>query len=97
MAAGQFLLHGLKGDALVDHEHGQVVQQVGQLAHGVLLLAVFGGDDDLAALLAALFQNLVQALLKEVAGVRALLLLLAAALYGFIQLVQNIHGLLPFR
>ena len=36
-------------------------------------------------------------ILTAVLAGAAVLLLLAAALYGFIQLVQNIHGLLPFR
>ena len=48
-------------------------EQVGNLADGILLYAVFGGNYSLGGLFADLFQYFIEPLVKKVAGIRALL------------------------
>lgn len=73
----QNLLNAGERDILLGHHHEQVVDEVADLLLGLLVFAVFGGNDDLAALLAAFFENLIEALFKQVAGVGALLRMVA--------------------
>ena len=47
-------------------------QQVADLVAQLAVVAVLGGDDDLRGLLAHFFQNLIQPLIEQVAGVRPL-------------------------
>ena len=84
----QLSLHLFEGDPLVDHEHHEMVHQIGKLEHRFVIVAVLGGDDHLAALFAALFQDLVQPFLKEIARVRALLVFGLARQNRFIQMLQ---------
>ena len=64
MAAGKFSFHLFKRNIFIDHQDGQVIQQIGQFSYGVFFFAVFGRDDHLAALFPAFFQDLIQALFK---------------------------------
>ena len=52
--------HIVKRDVLVHHHDGEVIEKVADFAHGVLFFAVFRGDDDFAALFAALFEDLIK-------------------------------------
>ena len=72
VAAGQLRADVLHGDALLRHEHQSVVAEIRDLVDGLCPVLGLGGDDDLGALLAHLFQDLVQALLEEVGGIAAL-------------------------
>ena len=66
--------------AVLEHQHHYMVSQVCDLIDGFLLILGLGGDDHLGALLAHLFQNLIQALLKEIGSVGALFFLRLSAL-----------------
>ena len=68
-SAVQLVHNCLKGDVLFHHQHSEMVEQIGNLSHGLLLYAVFGRDQGLAALFPHLFEYLVQSLLKEIAGI----------------------------
>ena len=57
-AAVQLGEHRLQGDALLDHQHRQVVDEVADLPHRFLLDAVLGSDDGLGALLPTFFRIL---------------------------------------
>ena len=72
VAGGELLLDFLQSDALLGHEHHHMVGKVRNFIDGFSPILRFGGDDDLGAFLAHLFQNLVQALLEQVSGVGAL-------------------------
>ena len=54
--------------ALVHHDH-HVIEYVVDFANKLRLVAVLRGDDGLGALLTDLLENLVNALLKQIAGV----------------------------
>src|SRR5690606_40277722 len=58
--------------APLGQQHRQMIQQVGRLLKERMLGVVLGGDNDLGALLADLFQDLVQAFPEKVCGVRLL-------------------------
>ena len=81
--------------ALVHHDH-HVIEYVVDLTDELLLVAVLGGDDGLRALLAYLLEDLVDALLEQVAGVRALLRLCATLCDDSLHLLKRIHILLSF-
>ena len=61
-----------QGDPRLHHQHQNMVRQIRQLIDRLLVIPVLGRDDNLGALLAHLFQNLVQALFKQVGGIGAL-------------------------
>ena len=65
-----------------------MVQQIGDFQHRFPVVAVFGGDDHLAALFAALFQDLIQPFLKEITRIRALLVFGLARQNRFLQMLQ---------
>ncbi len=71
VAAGKLRLHLFQAHPPLHHEDGQVVEEVADLAHQPVPVAVLGGDHHLRRLLAHLLQDLVQALLEEVGGVGA--------------------------
>ena len=78
----------LHGDAHLDHQHHGMVGKVGKLVDGLGLVVGLAGDDDLGALLAHLFEDLVDAFLEEVGGVGAFGALLIAAHQHVVQTVQ---------
>ena len=63
----------LKRNALLHHHNGEVIYQIGDFINGFAVVAVLCRDDRFAALLAHLFQDLVQTLVEQVAGVGAFL------------------------
>ena len=69
----------LQRNAGLKHQHHHMVGKVCDFVNGFLFVLSLGGDDDLGALLANLFQNLIQTLFKEVGGVRAFLFLFLSA------------------
>ena len=71
VTGSQLAVDVLHRNAHLDHEHHDVVGQISDLVNGFFFVVVLGGDDDLGALLAHLFQDLVQALLEEIGGVAA--------------------------
>ena len=64
MAGGQLPADFLQADALLGHEHHDVIGKVGDFIDGLGTVFGLGGDDDLGAFLAHLFQNLIQPLLE---------------------------------
>ena len=75
----------LKRDTLLYHHNGQMINQILDLIHGLAVVAVLRGDDGLAALLAYLFENLVQTLFEQVAGVASLLGIISSVFYRRVQ------------
>ena len=98
MAGCQFLMDVLQGDALLDHQHHHMVGKIRDLVDGLRPVMVLGGDDHLGALLAHLFQDLVDALLEQVGGVRTLCMKVinATVVKGNVSigdtLIENILG-----
>ena len=66
-----------------------MIGEVGDFIDGLPLVAALAGHDDLGGLLADLFENFVDALLKEVGGVGALLFFCLAALKQGHQALQG--------
>lgn len=62
-----------------------MIGKVGKLVDGFLFVAGFGGDDDLGALLANLFEDFINTLFEKIGGVGALGLVLFAAFEKFIK------------
>jgi len=86
LRAGIQLCHDLlQRQASFGQQNHQVIEQVADLAAKGLVRAVFGRDDDLPRLLCHFFENLIQALLEEIAGVGALGRALPAALDDVVQ------------
>ena len=73
VAGPELLLDVVQGDAHLDHQDHHVVDKVGDLIDGFLLIAGFTGDNDFCGFLSDLFEDLVDALLKQVGGIGALL------------------------
>ena len=59
-------------DTHLDHQNHDMIGEVGNLVNGFRTVAALAGDDDLGALFAHLFQDLVGPLLEQIAGVGAL-------------------------
>ena len=55
----QLLRDIFKRDAHLDHEDGEMIDEVGDLEDGLGAAAAFAGDDDFGGFLADLFQDLV--------------------------------------
>ena len=72
MAGGQLRLNVLGRDALLGHQHHHVIGQIRDLIDRLAPILGLGGDDDLGALLAHLFEDLVEPLVEQIAGVGAL-------------------------
>ena len=81
----QFTGHVLHRDAGADHQHQNMVGQITDLVNGFFLVLFFACNDDLGALFAHLFQDLLLALFKQVGGVAALFGGILAAFDQFIQ------------
>ena len=84
----QFTGHVLHRDAGADHQHQNMVGQITDLVNGFFLVLFFACNDDLGALFAHLFQDLLLALLEQVGGVAALLGAILAALDELVQALQ---------
>ena len=69
MALFQFPGDIFHGDAHLDHQHHDVIRQIGNFIDRLGLVFLPAADDDLGAFLADLFENFVQPLFKEVGGV----------------------------
>ncbi len=72
VAGGKLSVDVFHGNAHLHHQHHSVVGQVCQLVDGLLFVVGLTGDNHLGAFLTHLFQDLVDALFKEVGGVGAL-------------------------
>ena len=80
----------LKRDFLLCHQHHQVIDEVADFADSLFILPVFCGDDDLRRFLPNLFEDFIHALLKQIAGIRALRRILLTVLDYFIKPFDNI-------
>ena len=58
----QNLFHLLEREVLIHHQHQQMIEQVTDFFSSLPVLPIFRGNNDLAALLTAFFQDLVSAL-----------------------------------
>ena len=56
-AVGDLGKHFLERDALIDHHHGQVIEQVGDFVDGLHMITVFRGNNGLCALLIKLDES----------------------------------------
>ena len=65
----QLLRDILEGDAHLDHEDGEMIDEVGDFENRLFAAAALAGNDYFRALLADLFQDLVNAFLEEVGEV----------------------------
>ena len=72
-------------------------EQVGNLADGILLYAVFGGNYSLGGLFADLFQYFIESLVKKVAGIRALLRVFVPLCNYLVKLSKYVFHLLYLR
>lgn len=91
---GQLVPDLLQADAQLEHEDHHMVGQVGDLVDGLLLVLGLAGDDDFGGLLPHLFEDLVDALLKEVGGVGPLLGALLPALEHVHEALEGEGGVL---
>ena len=68
----QLFRNVFEGDAHVDHEDGEMVDEVGDLEDGLFTAAAFAGDDDFGGFFAHFFQDLVDAFVEKIGGVGTL-------------------------
>ena len=59
--------------SLLSHHNKKMIDQIRYLKNGLLVISVFGSYDRFAAFLADLFEDLIQTLVEQVGGIRALL------------------------
>jgi len=71
VAGGKLLLYIVYGYAHLYHEHHEVIRQIRKLLHGFALVASLASDDNFRGFLADLLENLIDALVEEIGGVRA--------------------------
>ena len=79
MSGCQFCSDVIQRDSHFNHQHHQMVHQIGNFVNGFSLVAALCTDDDLCALFTDLFENLVYAFFKEVGCVGTFLFLCFAA------------------
>ena len=85
VARGELLRDVVERDAGLDHQDHDVIGEVGDLVDGLLFVLGLGGDDDLGALLTHLFEDLVEALVEQIAGIGPLGHIALAALEQIIE------------
>ena len=68
-----------------------MIEQVGHFANGLILHAVLGSDDDFGRFFANFFADLVQPLLKKIAGVGFFLRMFAAVADHLIEMFHTLH------
>ena len=83
-------LDTLGTNILLRHQYKQMIKQITDLLLGVCIDAVFRGNDDFAAFLAAFFQYLVKPLFKQVTSIGAFLRRVSAAENHVIKPFENI-------
>ena len=72
VARGKLAVDILKADALLDHQDHHVIDKVRDLVDRFGAILCLSGNDDLGALLADLFEDLVKTLFKQIRGIGAL-------------------------
>ncbi len=73
LPSGKFVGDLFPGDTFFDHEDHSVVQKIRNLVFDFFFVRVLGSNDDLCALFANFFEDLVNALVEEIVGVGSFL------------------------
>ena len=68
-AARDFSQNLLKRNTLINHHNSQMIEQIGNFVDGLNVVSVLRRDDRFGALLAHLLEDLVDSLVKKIAGV----------------------------
>ena len=71
------------------HQYHHMVQKIGNLVLDLLRIRVFRCNDDLRRFFSDFFEDLVNALFKQVVGVRSFFRMLFAILDQLIEMVEN--------
>ena len=69
MPGRKFSSNLLRFDAKFHHHHQHVISQIRHFVYRFSSIAGLSGDDNLGALLTDLFQDFINALLKEITGI----------------------------
>lgn len=77
-------------DALLRHQHKNVIEKVTDFPDRFRIHTVFGCDDGLSAFLAHFFQDFIQPLLKQITGIGVLNRVALSAYYHLIKVINRI-------
>ena len=89
LALVQFFCDFLPGNSLFHHQNHHMVQKIGNLVLDLFRIWILRRNDDLGCFFSDFFEDLVNALFKQVIGVRAFFRMLFAVFDQFIEMVEN--------